>query len=86
MAKIEYYKRRCGNTTRQVDEWVQQLFNGEDVYVVDHAHKEGNIASRCAFDILVRRLSNEHGLTLDKHSRLIWDEKTRIMKLLPFKV
>lgn len=84
MAKIEYYKRRCGNTTRQVDEWVQQLFNGEDVYVVDHAHKEGNVANRHAFDILMRRLRDEHGLKLGGHSPLVWDEKKRIIKLLPF--
>jgi tRNA isopentenyl-2-thiomethyl-A-37 hydroxylase MiaE len=84
MAKIEYYKRRCGNTTRQVDEWVQQLFNGDDVYVVDHAHREGNAANRHAFDMLMRRLKIEHNLSIGENSRLIWNEKERILKLLPF--
>lgn len=84
MAKIEHYKRRCGNTTRQVDEWVQQLFNGEDAVVIDHAHRDGNVANKYAFRMLINRLENEHGLKLGNGSPLIWDEKEKTMKLLPF--
>lgn len=83
MSKIIYY-RRCGNTTRQVDEWVQQLFEGGSATIIDHAAKEGNVANRHAERILFERLKREHGLEVGKHSSLQWDEKTRNLILLPF--
>lgn len=82
MALIEYYKRRCGNTTRQVDEWIQQLFNGEEVVILDHAHKDGNVANREADRVFLRRLEMEHGLKIGRSSPLV--RENNHYKLLPF--
>jgi len=83
MAKIIRH-RRCGNTTRQIDEWVQQLFEEGEVVVIDHAHKDGNVANKCAERILFQRLSCEHGLKIGRNSQLKWDEKSRTLTLSPF--
>lgn len=83
MAKILNH-RRCGNTTRQVDEWVQELFENNEVVVVDHAHREGNYANKHAERMLFNRLYNEHGLKVGKISQLHWDEKSRKLSLTPF--
>ena len=85
MALIEHWKRRCGNTTRQVDEWVQDLFNGKEVKVTDHAHKQGNAANHCAMDKLLKRLDFEHGLVIGKSSPLQFvDSAKTTLQLLPF--
>lgn len=85
MAHIDYFKRRCGNTTRQVDEWVQQLFEGNEVTIQDHAHKEGNMANECARRIFLQRLEFEHGLKIGKNSRLQFvGTSKQIFVLLPF--
>ena len=85
MSQIDYYKRRCGNTTRQVDEWIQDLFNGKEVKVIDHAHREGNVANRCAMDKLLGRLEFEHGLSVGKNSQLKFvDANKTTLQLLPF--
>lgn len=81
MAKIIRH-RRCGNTTRQVDEWVQQLFEEGSALIIDHAHVEGYMANRNAERILFGRLKNEHGLEVGRNSNLQWDEKTRNLTLL----
>ena len=83
MAHIEHFKRRCGNTTRQVDEWIQQLFNGEPVVVSDHAHKKGNYANQHAEQILLRRLEFEHNLKPGRNSMLQYDKETGAYSLMP---
>lgn len=50
--------RRCGNSTRQVDEMVQLLFKGYAIKVTDH-HGELRSDKRL-LDILVKRLITEH--------------------------
>lgn len=85
MATIEYYKRRCGNTTRQVDEWVQDLFNGKEVVVIDHAHREGNFANEHAKRIFLQRLKLEHGLSVGRNSQLIFNSITNSYTLAPSK-
>jgi len=82
MALIENYKRRCGNTTRQVDEWIQQLFNGEVVVINDHANRYGNNANENAKIILLRRLEMEHRLKPGTSSPLQLEGNT--IKLLSF--
>lgn len=82
MAHIEYYKRRCGNTTRQVDEWIQQLFNGEEVVIQDHAYIDGNMANEHAKRVLLGRLYGEHGLSVGKESPLKVDGFK--INILPF--
>lgn len=84
MARIEHFKRRCGNTTRQVDEWIQQLFNGGEVVVQDHAHKNGGHAhqNEYAKRILLNRLNFEHNLKPGENSQLQVDGDK--FTLLPF--
>lgn len=54
--------RRCGNTTRQVDGWIQELFESGKVYVVDHSGTKGGqwYAEKIMFD----RLGSEHDLEI----------------------
>ena len=80
MAKI-IYDRRCGNTTRQVDEWIQELFTKGAVSVIDHAHNDTNSANRHAERVLFRRLATEHELRLDHNSPLFWAEEGKILTL-----
>lgn len=85
MAHIDNSKRRYGNTTRQVDEWVQELFDGKEVKVHDHAHIEGNNANHDAMNMLLRRMDNEHGLKVGRMSRLVFvDYNKTTLKILPF--
>lgn len=85
MAHIEDFKRRCGNTTRQVDEWVQQLFNGEKVVVYDHAHRKGNHANEHATRVFLRRLEFEHNLKPGRNSMLQYKKDTGEYSLIPSK-
>jgi hypothetical protein len=59
---IRIGERRCGNTTRQIDFAIQELFNGKIVFVRDHygSNKEqnGHIMRR-----LIDRLLNDHNYT-----------------------
>lgn len=82
MAHIEYFKRRCGNTTRQVDEWIQCLFNGEKVIIHDHAQRDDNHASKHAERIFLRRLEIEHNLKPGRNSMLQYDKG--VYSLTPF--
>ncbi len=79
MREIILPYRKCGNTTRQVDEWVQQLFQSGSILVVDHAHRDGNAANQHAERVLFRRLSSEHGLEVGVN--LDWDYKSRKLTL-----
>lgn len=85
MAHIEHYKRRCGNTTRQVDEWIQALFNGEPVVISDHAHKKGNMANSHAEQMFLTRLHFEHNLKPGRSSMLQYDTRTGVYSLIPSK-
>lgn len=85
MAHIEHYKRRCGNTTRQVDEWIQALFNGEPVVINDHAHHKGNMANRHAEQVLLKRLEFEHNLIPGRNSMLQYNKETGAYSLMPSK-
>lgn len=56
--------RSSGNTTRQVDFYIQELFNNGTVVVTDHHsiqsgvnHNAANLRTR---DIIIRRLTLEH--------------------------
>jgi len=52
------YERRCGNSTRQIDAYVQELFTKGNIVVWDH-HNTPH-ATKFLFDNVVRRLSIEH--------------------------
>lgn len=62
MEKIIINQRRCGNTTRQVDQAIQTLFTTGEVLWKDHAHRIGNMAQEHGWKILLRRLEFEHNL------------------------
>lgn len=81
MAKILWH-RRCGNTTRQVDEWIQQLFEEGKCIVIDHADRPENAANRHAERIILQRLKMEHGLEPGRSSMLKWDDKSKTLTLL----
>ena len=83
IAEIIRNGRRCGNTTRQVDIWVQELFDTGEAYVVDHAHRSErgvplNVANKYALNILFRRLYNEHALDKTDYT---YNRTTNIVKL-----
>ena len=78
------YGRRLGNTTRQVDQWIQELFTDGSCTVIDHAHRPDNMANKHAERILFSRLHNEHGLTFKEPTPLQFDKETRTLTLLPF--
>ena len=54
--------RRSGNTTRQVDAAVQELFDSGSVTWQDHAVKSTSAQWR-GWKILLRRLESEHGVS-----------------------
>jgi hypothetical protein len=60
--------RRTGNTTRISDMAIQLLFEGKNVLCRDHHEWGANFdANRRLFDIVMRRLHQEHqGLIVDK--------------------
>ena len=62
--------RRCGNTTRQIDEWIQEFFDKGQATIIDHAHKEINMANTIAIFTLKKRLLSEHEL-VDKKDYVI---------------
>ena len=57
VAIVDY--RKMGNTTRQVDAYIQQLFNEGRCLVVDHASGKFN-TSEHLLEVLIRRLKIEH--------------------------
>lgn len=66
--------RRSGNTTRIVDELVQEFFINGKCYYWDHAEREGNMALDHMLGILENRLYREHNLR--RGSDYIIDKKS----------
>ena len=63
------HKRRCGNSTRQIDKEIQYLFAVGEVVCYDHY---GSIeATRHHIRVLLRRLEFEHHIP---HSDLTYDQ------------
>ena len=60
---MEIYKRRAGNSTRQIDYTIQLLFLGYVVLVQDHSGVLG--ATQDLFKRILRRLEIEHGIEPD---------------------
>ena len=59
---INRRKKKCGNTTKQVNFAIECLFNGVEVKVVDHSLlKESN---KALFNKILYRLEIEHDLEL----------------------
>lgn len=67
--------QRCiGNTTRQIDYYIQRLFHEYNkvekgrrpvtIIIRDHAHIVGNMANKDLLDRLRRRLYTEHSIML----------------------
>ncbi len=56
-----YNQRRCGNTTRLADDYIQRLFKGETVKLVDHYPSK--IANNILSFIVINRLKTEHPYT-----------------------
>ena len=71
--KLLLHRRRCGNTTRQVDMAVQDLFLKGTALWRDHAERKGNMAQEHGFKILLDRLWNEH--RLDRETGLVVDRR-----------
>jgi hypothetical protein len=72
-------KRRCGNSTRQIDQWIQDLFTNGKAVIIDHAHQENrgvavNFANRHSRKILLERLWREH--SIDPKEDLVYDPIT----------
>jgi len=77
-------KRQCGNTTRQVDNYIQYLFNNGLILIKDHNTK--TIQSTDKFNAMVdtvklyqrveKRLLEEHSKT-----NFIFDKKKLLIKL-----
>lgn len=71
LVTLQYGPRRSGNTTRQIDFAVQQLFAGAIIEVRDHwefgDHKKAN---ENLFDRILKRLAMEHGLLVDREVRI----------------
>lgn len=69
--------RRSGQTTRLIDQYVQQLFAspGERLMIVDH-HEGGRDyhANKHLLTILDRRIKSEHGQEVELRVR--WEDKT----------
>ena len=61
---IIFDSRQAGNTTRQIDECIQQLFFNGFCQAIDHASGESNKMNRHLFNKLLGRLTYEHGLEL----------------------
>lgn len=82
--------RRVGNTTRHIDEMVQELFTKGETYLWDHAHrvdKRGNalnFALNYARRIFFDRLRHEHSLEVNKG--FYYDPKTQrvALKNIPY--
>lgn len=73
--------RRVGNTTRLIDVEIQELFQEGSTLVWDHAERiDGkNMAHEDHYRRLLRRLKDEHGLSLK--DKLDYDKRTKILKL-----
>lgn len=62
-------KRRSGNTTRLVDRYIQNLFNGKEVLLLDH-YQDGSkqtrdIGIKRMKDLVLSRLHMEHDIMPD---------------------
>lgn len=64
---IKFGSRRMGNTTRQVNYAVDQLFKGNTVLCLDH-HQEGEnrMANERLANLIMKRLYNEHQFMFDR--------------------
>lgn len=60
--------RASGNTIRMIDLAVQLIYDGYIVNIQDH-YKNGSLkeANRELFDLIIKRLENEHNLNYRKH-------------------
>jgi hypothetical protein len=68
-------QRRCGNTTRIVDNAIQKLFEGKEVLCLDHTNM-GNEHRRLAH-LILQRLKDEHQST----TKPIWNKSDNTIKL-----
>ena len=59
-----FNRRRCGNTTRQIDYAIQKLFEGRRVVARDHDQypESWRMTNLDLFHRILKRLSFEHGL------------------------
>ena len=51
-------ERRSGNTTRLVDWYIQRIFEGKEIKVIDHHDDYGNNLS--LYNRIIKRLISEH--------------------------
>jgi hypothetical protein len=71
--------RQIGNTTRQIDQEVQDLFTQGAVVIHDHAQAPSNFAFDIHFEKLLLRLKNEHSITIGRG--LEYDPQTKIISI-----
>lgn len=57
-----YPGRRVGNSTRQADAYIQELFENKIVYIRDHACNSENKANFFLVDTIVNRMRFEHSI------------------------
>jgi len=76
---MNYLKRRSGRTTRQIDQYIQDLFNTGFVIINDHGDSEGDdYGTRNLIRIILERLKNEHHLDFSdsvdyKRHMIFWE-------------
>lgn len=68
--------RRTGRTTRQADDYIQELFKEGWIFVSDHAHHINNQTSKRLLKIIFDRLKLEH-----RELDFVVDPSRRILKL-----
>lgn len=79
--------RQFGRTTRLVDQYMQELFTGEPVYVADH-HQDGTAQTgRMMFDhiskIILRRLELEHYISFKSTPTIVkLDQQKHTIQLI----
>lgn len=79
--------RALGNTTRQVDFAIDQLFQGKEILVQDHyhlgTHKPGNDH---LFDMIMKRIMLEHSKYLESRKKVVMAMKGNLtIKLIDVK-
>lgn len=52
--------KQCGNTTRQIDEAIQQLFQNKIIVCRDHYYKKDYKLNLELYQKILKRLKNEH--------------------------
>jgi len=91
-ARLIVDRRRCGNTTRFIDQFIQDLFNEGEVTIFDHYTGSNYIKINYRIiDIIGNRLRSEHNLNIVSNAEIsskmrinhvLFNKKTFTLKLI----